>query len=121
MNMSKEAKPTVEARSVYSFGKRKSRVYEATLIVDGVTFKVIAKTKPEAIAAVLSDAEYVRTAGSLKGHGCLLYPQGKGEWCFVLPSGGAMCFGAVDLAAALSRVKSDYADHEGCQAFFAQT
>jgi hypothetical protein len=114
-------KPTVEPRSIYAFGKRKSRVFDATLTIDGETFKATAKTKPEAIATVIADAEYVRTAGSIAVGGCRLYPQGAREWCFVLPSGGAMCFGAIDLSAALARVREDYRDHEGCQAFFAST
>lgn len=113
-------KPTVEPRSIYTYyGKRKSRVYDATLTIDGETFKATAKTKAEAMAAVSADAEYVRTAGSIAGDNCRLYAQGAREWCFVLPSGAAMCFGAADLGAALDRVRNDYRDHEGCVAFFA--
>lgn len=114
-------KPTVEPRSIYAFGKRKARVFDATLIIDGVKFTSTAKTKPEAVAAVIADAEYVRTAGHYEAAGCKLYAQGVREWCFVLPSGGAMCFGAADLSTALARVREDYRDHEGCQAFFAST
>jgi hypothetical protein len=106
----------VEPRTVYAFGKRKARVWDARL---GRDFRATAPTKAAAIEAVLADATYVESAGTLEGHGCKLYAQGAREWCFVLPSGGAMCFGAVNLDAALARVASDYADHEGCVAFFA--
>jgi hypothetical protein len=119
-NMSDTANTvSVEARNIYAFGKRKARVFDAKLVTAEGTFKATANTKADAVAAVRADAEYVRTAGSLAGYGCKLYPQGKGEWCFELPSGGSMCFGASGLWAAFDRVASDYADHEGCQAFFA--
>ena len=121
MTIEVSAKPTAEKRSVYQFGKRKSTVWDAQLVVDGAKFVATGKTKSEALAAVVADADYVRTAGRLEGHGCKLYAQGAREWCFVLPSGGSMCFSAADLSSALARVKSDYADHDGCAAFFAST
>src|ERR1700679_4004422 len=105
----------VTPRTIYVFGKRKARVWDAKL----GAFAAWAPTKAEAIAAVLADAAYVETAGTLEGHGCRLYAQGAQEWCFVLPSGGAMCFGAVNLDAALARVASEYVHHGGCTAFFA--
>ena len=102
----------VTARSI--FGKRKGRVFDARL----EDYRATKPTRKEAIAAVLADKAYCENARSVAGHGCALYAQGVGEWCFVLPSGGSMCFGAVDFASALARVQSDYSDHEGCQAFF---
>jgi hypothetical protein len=122
MNVPANAKPpvTVEPRTIYSFGKRKARVFDARLVVDGWDFRATKSTRREAIEAVRADADYVASAGTLEGHGCQLYAQGVGEWCFVLPSGGAMCFGAENLRAAFRRVASDYSDHEGCAAFFAQ-
>jgi hypothetical protein len=105
----------VTRRTIYAFGKRKAFVWDAKL----GAFSSVGKTKDEAVAAVLADAAYVTDAGTLEGHGCKLYAQGAREWCFVLPSRGAMCFGALNLDAALARVASDYADHEGCAAFFA--
>ena len=86
----------------------------------GELAQTLAEKQAAARPLARADAEYVQTAGSLEGQGCRLYPQGKGEWCSVLPSGGAMCFGAADLAAALARVMDDYAEHEGCAAFFAE-
>jgi hypothetical protein len=115
MTMSGVAKVEVEARTIYEFGKRKRRVFDARF----GEFRATKPTKKEAIAAVLADVGYVATARREEAHGCKLYPQGVNEWCFVLPSGGSMCFGAFNFAEALMRVKHDYADHEGCQAFFA--
>jgi len=109
---------TVVPRSIYAYGKRKARVWDADLRAPHGRFQATAPTKPEAVAAVLADASYVATAGRLEGHGCKLYAQGAREWCFDLPSGGAMCFGAADLGFALARVASDYSDHEGCAPFF---
>jgi hypothetical protein len=110
---------SVAPRSVYAYGKRKARVWDAELKTPWGKFVAVAPTKPEAVAAVLVDAAYVATAGRLEGHGCKLYAQGAREWCFELPSGGAMCFGAADLSAALARVAHDYRDHEGAAPFFA--
>jgi hypothetical protein len=111
-------KATVIPRTIYAFGKRKSRVFDAELIVNGRKFTSTEPTKAAAVAAVVADAAYVATVGSLEGYGCKLYAQGTRQWVFDLPSGGAMCFGAADLEAALARVASDYAYHEGCTAFF---
>lgn len=120
MKATSQPKVEVTPRSVYAYGKRKARVYDAELTIDGERFRATAKTRAEAIATVEADAHYVREAGRLEGHGCRLYAQGKGEWLFVLPSGGSMGFSATDLAAALAHVMEAYAYHEGCAAFFTE-
>lgn len=108
----------VSPRTIYEFGKRKRRVFDARLVVEGEPYTATAASKAEAVAAVVADVQYVREAGRIASHGCALFPQGKESWVFKLPSGGSMCFGATDLAAALARVAHDYREHEGCKAFF---
>jgi hypothetical protein len=109
------AQITVEKRTIYSFGKRKSVVFDAC---QGEWSVLGAPTRKAAIAALIAERDYVTAQPSLTRGGCTLKAHGLNEWCFRLPSGGSMCFGAADWIVAYERVVTDYGTHEDCQGFF---
>ena len=108
----------VTPRSIYAYGKRKARVFDAHYTNSNGRFTSTQPTRAAAIAEIIADVAYVATQRREEGHGCKLYPQGVDAWCFQLPSGCSMLFGAADFTAALVRVAHDYRDNEDCAAFF---
>lgn len=110
--------PEVTPRTIYPPRGRRYRVYDAVLRVNGERYSASARTAKDARDAVLADVDYVATAGKLESHGCRLYAQGRQEWLFVLPSGGAMAYNAEDLTHALAKARGAYAEHPDCLAFF---
>lgn len=105
---------TVDRRSIYQGGKRRGFVFDAR---QG-SWSATASSRKAAIAALVAQREYVTQAPQLARGGCKLFAQDVNEWCFVLPSGCAMCFCATDWIAAWERVVADYGTHEDCQGFF---
>ena len=113
--MDNAAQITVEKRTIYAFGKRKHIVYDAR---QGSAWSACGPTRKTAIAALIAERDYVTSQPSLTRGGCTLKAHGLNEWCFQLPSGCSMCFGAADWIAAWERVVADYGTHEDCQGFF---
>ena len=116
----------VEPRTVYGqYGRGKRRVYDARGTIDGTEYRIDgAPSRAAAIEEAIAEVTYLRTAGSLRAHGCALEANGVENWVFSLRTNqpgraSAMIFGATDLKAAFERVLQDYGDHEDCIAFFA--